>query len=96
MTITEAARQAHMLAGDQTSWTFAALHGWERPASPEFLALADLYDAFASVKFKKPEPYPRPWPTTGKQTESFGAPVAPAEMPDVLRAFGRDPAATAA
>lgn len=79
-----------MLRRDPTSHVQAALAGWEHPASREWMVLADLYDAYARVHFKKPKPYPRPWPNQAKR-ERFGTRIDPASLPDVMRAFGREP-----
>jgi hypothetical protein len=89
MSIGEALLHVKTLAQDPTSWVHAALAEWEHPTSREFFVLADLFDAFAKVNFKRPTPYPRPLPDKGK--EQFGAPIEPAHMGDVLRAFGHDP-----
>lgn len=77
MSLTEAARLTAELAKDPTSHTFAAVSGWEHPASREHLALLDLYDlthqvawAQAGGKGSRPKPLPRPWPD--ENTQTFG------------------------
>lgn len=61
----EAWRLTSMLANDPTSHLAASMAGWDHPVSREWMALADLYDAFvmANTDTKKhtPKPYPRPW-----------------------------------
>lgn len=66
MTYGEALRLTTVLASDPASRVAASMAGWDRPASTTELALLDLYDAFMKVHFKKPKPYPRPWPSTTK------------------------------
>lgn len=62
MSISEAARHAVTLAADPSSATAAAVEGWDHPISRTDLILMDLYDRYADVNFKKPQPYPgRPW-----------------------------------
>lgn len=87
MTITEASRLSLLLTTDPTTQTFVAANGWAYPASREFLVLADLFDAFSQVNFKKPKPYPRPDPEP--TTETFGEVIRPADMAEVMAAFGR-------
>ena len=93
MTWGEAIALTEVLAKDPSSWVHAALAGWEHPVSREWLVLTDLFDQYMKSHFKKPERYPRPWPDSGPREERFGEPIAPADIADVLRAFGRDPAA---
>lgn len=53
-----------MLHRDPTSWLFAAINGWDYPASRAELTAADMFDVFVranSRKNAKPEPYPRPF-----------------------------------
>ena len=58
--------EAHALAmalfKDPTSWTYAAVAGWEAPIHPLEPALADLYD-LTNQKFVKVrvQQYPRRW-----------------------------------
>lgn len=86
----EAIRHVETLSKDPESWVHAALAGWEHPAPLAFFVLADLYDAFAKVHLKRPEPYPRPIPDKGKRTDRFGERIAPHEVAEVLRGFGRE------
>jgi hypothetical protein len=57
----EAYRLFELLANDPTSQVCAAMAGWQYPLTREGLILADHFDAFARVNFKKANPYPRPW-----------------------------------
>lgn len=74
----EAWRLTGVLANDPSSHVAAAIAGWEYPVTREWLAAADLYDAFVASntkKGRKPKPYPRPWPDKdqkrmGKATRS--------------------------
>jgi hypothetical protein len=72
ITITEAARLAHHLEREPSSWTFAAAQGWAYPLDRETLILADLLDRFSQVNFKKAKPYPRPWDVEGKTVQRHG------------------------
>lgn len=86
----EAIALTRTLAKDPTSWVYAAEGEWEHPVSREFLVLAEHFDAFAKVHFKNPDPYPRPFPVGGRTVEKFGAPIAPGDMAEVFRGFGRE------
>lgn len=57
VSILEAARIATILERDQSSWTFAAVEGWEHPWSREAEVMATLVDMWASGETQ----YPRPW-----------------------------------
>lgn len=91
MAVGEALDQVTTLMRDPTSWVHAAVAGWERPASWEFLALADIFDVAAPHTYKNPKPYPRPMPEVEGRSEKFGAPIPPDQLGDFLRLFGRDP-----
>lgn len=81
MTITEASRLVALLANDPSTQVYAALAGWQYPATREAVALADLFDAFAKANFKKAEPYPRPWETKPKgRTVGKGTALSPEEF----------------
>lgn len=59
----------HILHRDPSSWLFAAVAGWEHPASRELLTLADQFDAFMQAhtrKGQRAKPYPRPFSTQKK------------------------------
>lgn len=85
----EALDLTEQLSHDVTSWVHAARVQWDYPASHEFFAMADLYDAFAKVNFKKSDPYPRPFRVGGATVERIGEPIAPGDMAAVLAGFGR-------
>lgn len=90
MSIGEALALVEILSGDPSSHLFAAIAEWKYPVSHEFLVLADLFDAFAKVNFKKPDPYPRPKPDSSKAVERLGERIAPPDIAAVLRGFGRE------
>ena len=51
------------LMRDPSSRLQAAIAGWDRPTSMEWVVLADLFDLQHSSKSKhRPKLYPRPWP----------------------------------
>ena len=89
MTVGEAVQLVKILGQDTTSWAYAALAKWDHPASREFFALADIFDAYGKVRFRHPKPYPRPTPDKSVAVERMGEPIKPADIADVLRAFGR-------
>ena len=88
----EACRLTGELARDTASHVCAALNGWEFPATREALVLMDLYDAYAAVKFKRPQPYPRPWQTGEKSTRQRGnaAGRTPEEVRRILNEHGHN------
>lgn len=74
MTWGEALRLTKALAVDSSSHVGAALAGWDYPATPEALAVMNLYDlthhigwAQGGGKGPKPKPHPRPWPDTTRK-----------------------------
>lgn len=79
-----------MLTKDPDSWVHAALANWAHPASREFFALADLFDAFAKANFRNPKPYQRPTPDKSTSVEQLGERIDPIDVPAILRAFGRE------
>jgi hypothetical protein len=58
----EAVRLVGILAKDPSSWLCAAINEWSAPRTPEWLVLADLFDATVRAHFQKPQTYPRPYP----------------------------------
>lgn len=53
----------HDLMSNTNSRLHAAVAGWDRPVSPEWIIAADTYDLLHASKSKRrPKPYPRPWP----------------------------------
>lgn len=47
---------------EPSSPLYAAMNGWSFPVSREWMATADLIDAFLQANSdRKPKPYPRPW-----------------------------------
>lgn len=75
---------------DTSSVLFAATHGWEFPASSEWIEMADVYDALTALikvtaqSGRKPKPYPRPW--KDNNTSRLGkTSLSPAEAREVLR-----------
>jgi hypothetical protein len=71
---------------DTGSVLFAATHGWDFPASREWIQQADFIDAFyaANSGGRKPKPYPRPW--KDNNTSRLGkTTLTPAEAREVLR-----------
>ena len=61
----EAIRLVGVLALDPSSELAAQLNDWQGRRSPEWLILADLYDAFGAANFKHPKAYPRPFLAPG-------------------------------
>jgi hypothetical protein len=90
MSFGEALQLIEILSQDPESWLRAGIAGWDHPASREFFALADLFDAFAKVNFKRPQPYQRPTPDKSTSVERLGERIDPIDIADVLRAFGRE------
>lgn len=66
MTWGEAIRLTHQLGRDTASHVFASIAEWDYPATREALVAMDHYDAYAKATFKRPKPYPRPWPDRTK------------------------------
>ena len=62
MSYGEAMRLTDVLAQDPSSQVCAAINRWDFPATREWMVLADLWDAASPHSYKKPKPYPRPWP----------------------------------
>lgn len=89
MPISEAILLLETLRQDPTSWVHAAIAKWQWPASREFLALADVFDAIAKAHFKKPKPYHRPMPDGSTKVEQLGERIAFSDLAEVLRGFGR-------
>lgn len=83
-------RLLRVVTRDPSSHLYAAMHGWDFPASREWLQNADLFDALnallhveAQVK-RKPKPYPRPW--KDNDTSQLGrTSLSPAEAREVLQ-----------
>lgn len=89
MTWGEAVRLARILSSDPASMICAAASGWDAPRSREWLLLADLFDAYGVVHFKKPKPYPRPF--MGEGSRRFGkTKLSRAEVVAILNAHGHD------
>lgn len=61
----EAVRLVGVLAADPSSQIAAALNEWTTPRSPEWLVLADLFDAFVRANYRKTQRYPRPFLESG-------------------------------
>lgn len=58
----EAVRLMTVLRRDPSSQFAASVEKWDRPVSPEWAMLADLFDLQHISKAKKrPDPVPRPW-----------------------------------
>ena len=70
----EAVRLVSLLVRDPSSWTGAALAGWDRPFSHEAILLADLFDLEHGVNSRRPpKPHPiRPWETSGRTQRRMG------------------------
>lgn len=75
----EAARLFFELLKEPSSHVAALLNEWDRPVSPEWIALADLFDLHRAINHDKKrgqfKPSPRPWPDPnvkriGKATRS--------------------------
>jgi hypothetical protein len=81
-----------LLRRDPSSQFAASVEGWTRPASFEFIALAQLLDQYAVVHFKKPKPFPRPWDKEGKSVKRHGniAGRTRAEVVTILNAHGHN------
>lgn len=90
MTWGETWRLLGVLAEDPSSHTAAAIAGWAHPVTHEYLALADLFDAFVRANSRKgrhPRPYPRPWDASRRKR--FGRATRPqAEIRAALAARG--------
>jgi len=61
MSYGEAVRLVGALAGDPSTRLAASLNQWDQPRSPEWLVLADLFDAFVRANYRNPQKYPRPF-----------------------------------
>lgn len=85
----EAIRLTQVLQSDPTSQVAAALNDWSAARSPEWLLLADLYDATAAAHFKKPKPYPRPYLNPGARRMGRTK-RSRAEVLAILAAHGHD------
>jgi hypothetical protein len=57
----EAVRLVGVLANDPSTQLCAELNEWTVPRTPEWLVLADLFDAFVRANYQRPQPYPRPF-----------------------------------
>lgn len=56
---------ASVLLADPTSWLQAARSKWQHPIDYNWTVLTATYDLLAQVHSKrKPQPWPRPWPTS--------------------------------
>lgn len=83
----EAIRQVQTLIDDPTSQIATKVSGHKRPWSYEWAATVDLFDAFGVANFKKPKPYPRPWPDhSGKRRGHTDK--SRAEVVSILNAHG--------
>lgn len=83
----EAVRLTTMLARDPSSRVAGAVMEWEAPRSPEWLLLADLYDAFGVANFKSHKRYPRPFLDPGERRVGKTA-LTRAEVIAVMRDHG--------
>lgn len=71
---------------EPSSPLYAAMNGWDFPVSREWIAQADMLDAFlqANSGRRKPKPYPRPW--KDNNTNRLGkTTLTPAEARAVLQ-----------
>lgn len=57
----EAYRITALLIKDPASQLSTEVRGWTHPIERSDQVLRDLFDAFAQVNFKRPDPYARPW-----------------------------------
>lgn len=60
----EAYRLTEVLLADPSSPVAAAVYEWKMPVSPEWLVLADIWDALSHRVYKNPKPYQRPFART--------------------------------
>lgn len=96
MTWGEALRLTQRLAADPSSAVGASVAGWEYPATHEAIALWAAYDHQRGVawsrgggKGRKPEPYPRPWPSrAGRHRAKPDESLTQDQIIAVLRAAG--------
>jgi len=86
----EAIRLVGLLSQDPSSQLCAQLNEWKAPRSPEWLVLADLFDAFVQANSqRKQTPYPRPFPDPNqKRTGKTDLPRA--QVIDLLNRHGHD------
>ena len=75
---------------EPSSALFAATHGWDFPASREWIQQADIFDALNTLiavtagSKRTPKPYPRPWPDNNKNRLGKTS-LSPADAREVLR-----------
>lgn len=76
-----------VLVSDPSSHTCAAVNGWKFPRSPEWLVLADLFDAFTKANYQNPKAYPRPFPDPNEE-RSGGTDLPRAKVISLLNRAG--------
>lgn len=66
--ITEVEACISVVARDPASPLHAAIHGWDAPASWEWMILANIFDSSEANRLnKKFKPMKRPWPKQGAE-----------------------------
>jgi hypothetical protein len=76
----EAALLTSILLRDPSSWTQAAINGWQYPVSQEWIMARHTYDLIAQANFKKPKPFPTPWPDPDKKKLGSSKPQSRADV----------------
>jgi hypothetical protein len=69
-----------VLLKDPASWTQAVKNGWQYPVSHEWMIARHTYDLIARAHYKKPKPFPAPWPDADKKTIGSKRPQTRAEV----------------
>ena len=86
----EATRLVGVLSEDPSSRFAASAARWDMAVSPEWMLLADLYDAFGHANFKRSKPYPRPFRADGGARYGHAGKRSREEVLAILRAHGHD------
>jgi hypothetical protein len=72
VSLLEAVYLTAVLLRDPSSWLQASYAEWSHPASYEWQVLAHVYDSVTGAHYKKPKPYPTPWPTEDRNRIGSG------------------------
>lgn len=78
-----------IIASDPGSQTATSVNAWDYPLPRLEAMVADLWDLGAPHTYKKPKPYPRPFPEQrAKKRHGNVASRTPDEVKAILRRFG--------
>jgi hypothetical protein len=69
-----------MLYREPSSWLQTAVNGWKYPVSLEWMMARHTYDLIANANFKKPKPFPTPWPDQNEKKLGGNQPQTRAEV----------------